>query len=69
MSRRPYKPAFTLEQAVSIIKEGRGRHFDPDVVDAFLADLPEIQRIWQGSQEDHDIELTETLKNTRSAQT
>jgi putative two-component system response regulator len=35
--RRHYKPAFAMEQAVAIIREGRGRHFDPDVVDAFLA--------------------------------
>jgi len=35
--RRHYKPAFAVEEAVAIISEGRGRHFDPDVVDAFLA--------------------------------
>ncbi|MDR1309278.1 MAG: response regulator [Deltaproteobacteria bacterium] len=56
MSRRPYKPAFTIVQAVEIIKEGRGRHFDPDVVDAFLDDLDEIQRIWNASQEEHQEE-------------
>lgn len=33
---RVYKPAFTPEVARSIILEGRGKHFDPDVVDAFL---------------------------------
>ena len=33
---RVYKPAFSHEQAVEIIREGRGRHFDPSVVDAFL---------------------------------
>jgi putative two-component system response regulator len=62
MSRRPYKPAFTMEQSVGIIQEGRGRHFDPDVVDAFVADLSEIQRIWRFSQEEHEGELAETLK-------
>jgi len=36
ISRRVYKPAFPHDQAVSIIREGRGRHFDPDLVDAFL---------------------------------
>ena len=35
-SRRPYKESFTHENAVDIISEGRGTHFDPDVVDAFL---------------------------------
>lgn len=35
-SSRPYKPAFSHEKARGIIVEGRGSHFDPDVVDAFL---------------------------------
>ena len=34
--RRVYKPPFSHEQAVKIITEGRGTHFDPDMVDAFL---------------------------------
>jgi putative two-component system response regulator len=37
MSRRVYKPPMTLDQATEIIVEGRDRHFDPAVVDAFLA--------------------------------
>jgi HD-GYP domain-containing protein (c-di-GMP phosphodiesterase class II) len=36
ISRRVYKPPFPHELAVSIIREGSGKHFDPDVVDAFL---------------------------------
>lgn len=34
---RIYKPAFSHEIAVEIIKGGHGSQFDPDVVDAFLA--------------------------------
>ena len=34
--KRVYKPPFPHEKAVAIISEGRGSHFDPDVVDAFL---------------------------------
>ncbi|MCF6324834.1 MAG: two-component system response regulator [Gammaproteobacteria bacterium] len=37
ISKRVYKPAFSHEKAVKIIIEGKGAHFDPDVVDAFLA--------------------------------
>jgi putative two-component system response regulator len=37
ISRRVYKPAFTHEQALDIMREGRGSHFDPDVLDAFFA--------------------------------
>ena len=36
-TKRVYKPAFSHEAAVAIIREGRGRHFDPDIVDAFEA--------------------------------
>jgi putative two-component system response regulator len=35
-SKRPYKEPFSLDKSFSIIREERGRHFDPDVVDAFL---------------------------------
>ena len=37
ISRRVYKDAMSHEKAVDIITEGSGSHFDPDVVDAFLA--------------------------------
>jgi putative two-component system response regulator len=37
ISRRVYKPAFSLEEATRIIEEGRGAHFDPVLVDAFTA--------------------------------
>jgi putative two-component system response regulator len=37
ISKRVYKPPMPHEKAVAVIREGRGIHFDPDVVDAFLA--------------------------------
>ncbi|WP_322577989.1 HD-GYP domain-containing protein [Rhodoferax sp.] len=37
ISRRVYKAAMSHEDAVAIIAQTRGRHFDPDVVDAFVA--------------------------------
>ncbi len=45
ISRRVYKPPFPRERAVAIIREGRGQHFDPDVVDAFLAIEEEFHAI------------------------
>lgn len=36
ISRRVYKPSMPHKQAVAIIREGRGQHFDPEMVDAFL---------------------------------
>jgi len=40
-SDRPYRKAWTKEQALGYIKEQSGKHFDPKVVEAFLANLPE----------------------------
>lgn len=45
ISPRVYKLPFPLEKAVAIIHEGRGSHFDPDIVDAFLALRNEFQAI------------------------
>ena len=36
ISARVYKPAFPHEQALAIIAEGRDKHFDPRVSDAFM---------------------------------
>jgi putative two-component system response regulator len=45
ISRRVYKNSMPHDKAISIIQEGRGSHFDPDMVDAFLAIQDEIQSI------------------------
>ena len=45
ISRRVYKPPMPYEQAREIIVGDRGRHFDPDVVDAFLAVYDEFVAI------------------------
>ncbi len=45
LSKRPYKKAFSLEKTLAIINEGRGTHFDPEVVDAFFAIQDEILAI------------------------
>jgi len=37
ISRRIYKEGMSHEQAMAIIDEGRGTHFDPDIVDTFLS--------------------------------
>ena len=36
ISKRVYKPAFPHGQAIGMISEGRGAHFDPDIADALL---------------------------------
>lgn len=41
-TKRCYKPAFTMEQSLDIIKKGVGKHFDPRVTQAFLTNLDKI---------------------------
>ncbi len=47
ISERVYKPRYSHEHAVEIIRDGRGSHFDPDMVDAFLLLSEEFRRIAQ----------------------
>jgi len=37
ISERPYKKAFTHEEAIKIIADGKGTHFDPVLTDLFLS--------------------------------
>lgn len=41
-SKRPYKEAWPVANAIDYIKEQSGKHFDPDLVAAFIECLPEI---------------------------
>ena len=44
-SERPYKKAWSVEQAVAVLKEESGKHFEPAMVELFIANLPEILEI------------------------
>ena len=45
ISPRVYKAPFTHADTVAMIRDQRGRHFDPDMVDAFLAIQEEFNAI------------------------
>ena len=45
ISRRVYKPPMPHDEAVEIILDGRGGHFDPNVVDAFVEIVDEFDMI------------------------
>jgi len=45
ISERPYKAAMSHEQAVAVILDGKGKHFDPDIVDAFAAIADQFKTI------------------------
>lgn len=42
-SKRIYKNSLNLEMTLKIMKEGRGSHFDPDMLDAFLEIYDEFE--------------------------
>ncbi len=44
-SSRPYKAAWPLERAVDYLRTGKGTHFDPQCVDAFLGAWSEVLAI------------------------
>ena len=45
ISQRVYKAALPHDRAVQIVFQGRGSHFDPDMVDAFIGIQDEFQAI------------------------
>ena len=56
ISRRVYKAGMSHEKALEIMRAGRGAHFDPDILDAFLDLNDEFRRIaLQFADSDTDI--------------
>ena len=41
-SLRRYKRAFSMDEAIEIMRGERGTHFDPDLLDAFFRDVDEL---------------------------
>ena len=41
-SERPYKKAWSLEKAILLLEEEAGKHFDPELVPAFIKCMPRI---------------------------
>ncbi|MFO7807892.1 HD domain-containing phosphohydrolase [Guyparkeria sp.] len=57
-SERPYKKPWPVEKAIDLIREARGKHFDPLIVDAFLDVIDDIEQIRQDHQERPDHPVT-----------
>ncbi len=51
-SERKYKSAWTIDETVALLKKESGKHFDPDLVDHFIALLPEIIEIKNALHDD-----------------
>ncbi|MBK7898647.1 MAG: response regulator [Azonexus sp.] len=46
-SERPYKKAWSLDDAAKFLRDGAGKHFDPDCVEAFLRSWEQALAIHQ----------------------
>ncbi|RUQ39693.1 MAG: HD domain-containing protein, partial [Candidatus Competibacteraceae bacterium] len=70
ISQRVYKPALPHAQAIEMIRAGRGTHFDPDVVDAFLALADTFKGIaTRFADQPHTLQLAEErIRNALSDQ-
>ncbi len=50
-SKRVYKKAFTIDEALKIIQESKGTHFDPVLVDILMENLDSILHIYHTQDE------------------
>ncbi|GAA4029395.1 HD-GYP domain-containing protein [Actimicrobium antarcticum] len=53
-SARPYKPAWEIDRAVALIRDGSGSHFDPVCVDAFFQDWSSVMAIYEKHRDEAD---------------
>ncbi len=61
-SSRPYKEAMDLDRTLEILEDGRGTHFDPILLSAFLAIAPRIhERYYERTAEELERDLNEVL--------
>lgn len=62
-SKRPYKDPFTHEKSCGIILEGKGKYFDPEVVEAFQRVDARLAQIYDGMD---DVEIQSILRNFKN---
>jgi len=54
VSKRPYKKAWSFEEALTLLKEQSAKHFDPILVEIFTQNIDQIQVIYDKYQEPSD---------------
>ena len=74
LSKRPYKPAFSVEHSLELIEAESGRHFDPALMLALKKAWPEILRIKEifadeyGPLTDLEFKINEVFSHENSAE-
>jgi response regulator RpfG family c-di-GMP phosphodiesterase len=51
-STRPYKKAWSFDDAIEFLKKESGLHFDPKLVDIFIAHINEVKHIFNSFNEE-----------------
>ena len=57
-NERPYKPAYSNEESLRILREGSGKHFDPHLVDIFINSMDEVV----GIQSNPDLDIFASIE-------
>ncbi len=61
-SERPYKKAWSMEDAYALLEKEKGKHFDSRLVDIFLALVPELTKIKERYAEENEKEYQTHLE-------
>src|SRR4029078_1455064 len=67
VSERPYKHAWSTDDAIEFLRSQRGKHFDPTCVDAFLSDRAAIETVMrefadERSADHHDMHAARSMR-------
>lgn len=65
ISRRVYKEPLSHDEAVRLIVEGRGSHFDPTIVDAFVMIADSFRAISRAYADDNERDAADALAEAR----
>jgi putative two-component system response regulator len=54
-SDRVYRPAYQPDEAVALMREGRGRHFDAELLDLFLGSFDDVLAIRRSARDSAEL--------------
>ena len=63
ISERPYKKAFSHEEAMQIILDSRGTHFDPNLVDIFIELSDKIKKAGEIAKHEYELNKNSHMIN------
>lgn len=64
-SKRPYKDPYPFQLALNIIESEKGKHFDPEIVDIFIANIEEIKQIKEEVGSMENVSLADFIWSDR----